>query len=81
MALTAKQKAWVKARNGHRCVHCWVDEKTGKWVRCKEHESIDVHHIISERWAKAHIPDFDPDRPCNAVTICSPHHTGKKKRR
>ena len=80
MPLTKKQRDWVLERNGGKCQYCWKDEG-GKWHRCGRSDCPEVHHIIPEGFANENVKSMDPNSPENLITLCSAHHTGKKRKR
>jgi len=81
MPLTKKQRDWVRARNGNQCVHCWFDEDKGFWVRRKEHEGLQVHHVLPEGYSDRHVESINPNSPHNLVTLCGKHHIGKGRKK
>ena len=72
MPFTPKQRQWILERDGKRCMFHW--KVNGKWVRCENTKNLEVHHIIPSVWVEVNLPDWDHDRPTNAVTLCREHH-------
>lgn len=75
VGFTQNQRAWVLRRDGSRCqFHYNVG---GVWVRCRNTQNLQVHHIVPRGWAARHFPHkFPINGSLNAITLCDQHHIG-----
>jgi len=75
VGFTQNQRAWFLRRDGNRCqFHFRV---AGVWVRCKNTDHLQIHHIVPRGWAAKHFPHkFPINGPMNGIALCKMHHVG-----
>lgn len=72
IGFTPKQRQWALNRDGNQCsMFMYID---GKWVRCKNTQHLQVHHIVPRGYASKHYPKHFPlNGPNNCITLCREH--------
>ncbi len=75
VGFTQNQRAWILRRDGNRCQ--FHRNVCGVWVRCRNTQNLQVHHIVPRGWAARHFPHkFPINGSLNGVTLCDQHHVG-----
>ena len=74
LALSRKQRKWILDRDDHQCQMPQYNERDG-WHNCGSTDRLQVHHILPQRWGKAHgKTEEELDSPRNLITLCNYHH-------
>lgn len=77
---SSKQRQWFLRRDGNRCMFYQYDVGFKRWVRCKNTEELQIHHILARGWCATHMPrQFHVNGPTNGITLCRYHHVGNTR--
>ncbi len=66
VGFTARQRRWI------------IDRDSGECVRCGSRESLHVHHVVPQRWARTVLnwSEKQINAPHNGITLCAACHVG-----
>ncbi len=77
LAYTAKQKTFIKERDGNKCVFPAPHKCNGSEAIPIEERKLQVHHIIPQRYSEQ-VGIENPDTLLNGITLCKNAHVGPK---